>query len=184
VERESHQPEFDLTIRHRQNGKPSDRVATSTAQCRPQARHWDESAGAYQGKTETRCHRTHDQTRTITRAGQELLPRPACQVCRLKIQTSSGRINKSRFNTGRNPASIAAPSKALPMAGNRTSSASAVPCCNAPNPQALAYIHCKVSRNGMAPDSPIARRSFPASPCRRFTSLARTKAGLTLTSIS
>jgi len=30
VERESHQPEFDLTIRHRQNGELSDRVATST----------------------------------------------------------------------------------------------------------------------------------------------------------
>ena len=30
MERESHQPEFDLTIRHRQNGELSDRVATST----------------------------------------------------------------------------------------------------------------------------------------------------------
>jgi hypothetical protein len=32
VERESYQSEFDLTIRHRQNGKLSDRVATSTLQ--------------------------------------------------------------------------------------------------------------------------------------------------------
>ena len=30
MERESRQSEFDLTIRHRQNGKLSDRVATST----------------------------------------------------------------------------------------------------------------------------------------------------------
>jgi hypothetical protein len=31
LERESHQPEFNLTIRHRQNGELSDQVATSTA---------------------------------------------------------------------------------------------------------------------------------------------------------
>lgn len=30
MERESHQPQLDLTIRHRQNGKLSDQVATST----------------------------------------------------------------------------------------------------------------------------------------------------------
>lgn len=35
MERESHQPQLDLTIRHRQNGKLSDRVATSTREgCR------------------------------------------------------------------------------------------------------------------------------------------------------
>jgi len=34
VERESHQPEFDLTIKHRQNGKLSDQVATFTIQPR------------------------------------------------------------------------------------------------------------------------------------------------------
>lgn len=34
MERESHQPQLDLTIRHRQNGKLSDRVATSTVKCR------------------------------------------------------------------------------------------------------------------------------------------------------
>ena len=48
-----------------------------------------------QGSTsvETHSHRTHGQTRTITRANQELLPRFACEICGLKIQTSAGRIN-------------------------------------------------------------------------------------------
>ena len=34
MERESHQPQLDLTIRHRQNGKLSDRIATSTRKTR------------------------------------------------------------------------------------------------------------------------------------------------------
>lgn len=47
----------------------------------------------HQNQTQTRRHRTHGQARTITRTGQELLPRPTRQICGLNIQTLSGRIN-------------------------------------------------------------------------------------------
>ena len=43
---------------------------------------------------ENRCHRAHDQTRAITGACHELLPRHTRQICRVKLQTSSSRINK------------------------------------------------------------------------------------------
>ena len=76
-------------------GNPPGTESGRAPQCRPQAGHRDESSGAHQGQTETRCRRTHGQTRTITRAGQKPLPISAWQICRLKIQTSSGRINTS-----------------------------------------------------------------------------------------